>query len=164
MKFATADLCDACENDPSVHIAAPLFTDYGGKRSFCGQIVTVKVFEDNVLVRAALEEAGQERVLVVDGGASLNCALLGDQVAQLACDNGWAGLVINGCIRDSSVIAAIPLGVKALNTSPRRSKKEGKGEKGVAVHFADVTFHPGHYLYADADGIVIAPRSLLEAQ
>ena len=107
-----------------------LFTDYGGKRSFCGQIVTVKVFEDNVLVRAALEEAGQERVLVVDGGASLNCALLGDQVAQLACDNDWAGLVINGCIRNSSVIAAIPLGVKALNTSPRRSKKEGKGEKG----------------------------------
>lgn len=160
MNFKTADLYD--EFEALVQVAAPLFRHYGGITSFCGQISTVKVFEDNVLVRQALEESGERRVLVVDGGGSTRCALVGDQLAQLAHDNGWAGVVINGCIRDAVEIADIPLGVKALNTIPKKSGKQGTGDRNVPVHFAEITFSPGQYLYADADGIVVANRDLLQ--
>ncbi len=157
--FATTDLCD--EFGEGVRVAEPLFWDYGGASAFHGPVSTVRVFEDNVLVREALEEDGRGRVLVVDGGGSTRCALVGDQLAALAHENGWAGIVVNGCIRDSAEISFTPVGVKALNTLPRRSAKEGAGERDVSVSFAGVELFPGEYLYADEDGIVVADRDLL---
>ena len=161
MSFKTTDLCDAHESDPSLQIADPLFKDYGGIKTFCGPIATVKVFEDNVLARNMLETPGEGRVLVIDGENSTWCALLGDQVAEIAANNGWSGLVINGGIRDSEDIAKFAIGVKARFTVPRRSRKEGNGRQNVPLAFAGVTFLPGDFLYADADGILITKQDLL---
>ena len=158
MSFATADLCDAFA--PVVHLVAPIFRDYGGLSRFAGPIETVRVSEDNALVARALETAGLGRVLVVDGGGSLRCALVGGRLAALALANGWAGLVINGCVRDSAEIRKIPVGVRAINTSPMRSGKSGTGQGGGTVSFAGVTFSPGHFLYADEDGILVADHNL----
>ena len=158
MSFATADLYD--EHEENLQIATPMFNSYGGKKSFSGPASTVKVFEDNSLVRAALEEQGNGRVLVVDGEGSLRCALVGDMLAVLGKDNGWQGIVVYGCIRDSAVIADIDIGVKALNTNPRKSVKKGVGERDVRVVFADVTINPGDYIYADEDGIIISDSKL----
>ncbi len=158
MQVQIADLCD--EFPSEVCVADPLFTDYGGVRAFCGPIATVKVHEDNMLVRQAIEEAGDGRVLVIDGGGSLRCALVGDKLAAMAHANGWAGLVVSGAIRDSQAIAGIAIGVKALNTNPFRSVKKGAGDRDLAVTFAGVTFVPGHWLYADADGVIVAGRAL----
>ena len=158
MSFATADLYD--EHEEKLQIATPMFKDYGGKKKFSGPASTVKVFEDNSLVRAALEEPGNGRVLVVDGEASLRCALVGDMLAELGQKNGWQGIIVYGCIRDSAVIASIDLGVKALNTNPRKSVKKGIGERDVQVTFADVMIKPGDYIYADEDGIVISAEKL----
>ncbi len=157
--FKTADLCD--EFEQSVGVAEPLLRDYGGNTSFCGSLATVKVFEDNVLVREALETDGQGRVLVVDGGGSTRCALVGDRLAQLAYENGWTGIVVDGCIRDSEEISRIPIGVKARHAVPKKSVKRGAGERDVPVRFAGLTFTPGDYLYADPDGIIVAERDLL---
>jgi regulator of ribonuclease activity A len=157
--FATADLYDAFEDE--VRVAAPIFRDFGGHTAFAGAIATVKVFEDNVLLRRALEAPGLGRVLVVDGGGSLRSALVGDRVAALARDSGWAGLIVWGCIRDSRAIAAIPVGLKALATNPRRSPKHGAGQVDIPVSFAGVTFHPGEFVYADEDGLLVAPRALV---
>jgi len=158
MTFATADLYD--EYGGKLQIASPMFNDYGGNLKFCGPASTVKVFEDNSMVRAALEEPGEGRVLVIDGGASLKCALLGDMLVELGKDNDWAGIIVYGCIRDSAVIANISIGVKALNTNPRKSVKKGVGERDVAVDFADVIISPGDYIYADEDGIIISSERL----
>ena len=158
MRFATADLCDAFA--PAVHLAAPIFRDYGGLNRFYGAIETVRVSEDNALVAQALETAGLGRVLVVDGGGSLRCALVGGRLAGLAHANGWAGLIVNGCVRDSAEICEIPVGVRAINSSPMRSGKTGAGQRGGTVSFAGVTFSPGHFLYADEDGIVVADHNL----
>ena len=114
-EIRTTDLCD---EHPDILVADPIFRDYGGARLFHGRITTVKVHEDNVLVRKALEEPGQGRVLVVDGGGSLRCALLGDNIAAMAHENGWAGVIVHGCIRDAEAIGQIPIGVKALATLP----------------------------------------------
>lgn len=160
MTFATADLYD--EYEEKLQIATPMFNDYGGNLKFCGPVSTVDVFEDNSLVRAALEEPGEGRILVVDGGASLKCALLGDMLAELGKENGWVGIIVNGCIRDSAVIANISIGVKALNTNPRKSVKKGIGERDVSVSFADVIISPGDYIYADEDGFVISDEDLAE--
>lgn len=159
MDFKTTDLCDAYSD--ILQIAEPIFGDFGGRVAFGGAIVTLKLFEDNSLVRAALEEAGSGRVLVVDGGGSIRCALLGDQLAELAEKNRWAGVVINGCIRDSAAIAAIDIGVKALAVHPLKSVKRGIGERDAPVRFAGVNFVPGHYLYADEDGLVVSECALL---
>ena len=156
--FSTADLYD--EFGETLQVATPLLIDYGGRKVFSGQISTVRVFEDNSLVRAALEENGEGKVLVVDGGSSLRCALLGDMLADLGKTNNWSGVIVNGCIRDSSVIATIDIGIRALNTNPRKSVKQGVGERDIPVSFADVTFNPGDYVYADPDGIVISSRKL----
>ncbi len=158
MSFATADLYD--EYEEKLQIATPMFNDYGGKKRFSGPASTVRVFEDNSLVRAALEESGEGRVLVVDGDASLRCALVGDMLAELGKDNGWQGIIVYGCIRDSAVIANIDIGVKALDTNPRKSVKKGVGDRDVAVTFADVTINPGDYVYADEDGVVISVEKL----
>jgi regulator of ribonuclease activity A len=157
-EFSTADLYD--RNEDKVSVVEPMFLDYGGVRRFSGPIATVKVYEDNSLVRAALEEPGNGKVLVVDGGGSLRCALVGDVLAALAHRNGWAGLLVYGCIRDSDVMAGIPLGVKAVNTHPRKSVKRGVGERDCPLHFGSVAFVPGHYLYADADGVLISAEPL----
>lgn len=158
MTFATADVCDA--HDEGVAVAEPLFRDYGGARRFAGEIATVKTFEDNAVVRIALEQPGGGRVLVVDGGGSTRCALLGDRLAELARSNGWAGVVVNGAVRDVEALASLPIGVKALASCPRRSAKAGTGVAGIEVEFAGVTFRPGGWLYADADGIVVARAEL----
>jgi len=160
MTWTTADLCDASPD--TVAVAAPLFRDFGGVSAFAGPVQTVRVFEDNVLVRQQLEQPGDGRVLVVDGGGSLRRALLGDKLAALAIDHGWVGVVVHGCIRDAAVIATLSLGVKALHTSPRKSDKSGAGEVATTVEFAGIRLDPGHYLYADADGIVVSPHALTD--
>jgi regulator of ribonuclease activity A len=159
MSFATADLYD--EHEEKLQIATPMFNDYGGKKKFSGPASTVKVFEDNSLVRSALEEAGDNKVLVVEGGGSLRCALLGDMLAELGVANKWAGVIVYGCIRDSAVMSNMNIGVKALNTNPRKSVKKGAGERDVTVTFADVTIKPGDYIYADEDGVVVATNKLV---
>lgn len=154
----TADLFD--DYAAELGIAEPLFRDYGGRSAFAGQIATVKVFEDNVLVKQSLSEPGHGRVLVVDGGGSTRCALVGDLLAAMGIDNGWSGVVIYGALRDSEQIAVMDIGVKALATCPAKSVKRGEGIAGEPVRFAGVRFRPGDWLYADADGIVVAPRRL----
>lgn len=158
MSNKTADICD--RHAGRLRIATPLFSDYGGRAVFEGSVVTLKVFEDNSLVRQTLEEPGHGRVLVIDGGGSMRCALVGDQLAALGQKNGWAGLVVYGCIRDAADVAGIDLGVKALNTNPLRSVKKGLGDLDVPVTFAGITVRPGDYLYADPDGIVVADDRL----
>lgn len=154
----TADLCD--EFSAELQICEPLFLSFGGRPRFFGEVSTIRCFEDNSLVRAAVGEPGQGRVLVIDGGGSLRCALLGDLLAAKAVENGWAGLLINGMIRDSAEIALLPLGVKALGTHPLKSVKRGVGERDVPVRFAGVSFVSGQHLYADEDGIVCSDRAL----
>lgn len=153
---ATTDLCDAHPND--VRIAEPLFRDFGGVTAFHGPVATLKVFEDNSLVREALEQPGFGRVLVVDGGASLRCALLGGNLAALAVQSGWAGIVVNGAVRDTRELQAAKVGVKALAPHPRKSDKRGAGDRELPVTFAGVTFTPGDHLYADEDGIIVSSR------
>ena len=160
MTFATADLYDDYEEE--LRIVKPILNHYGGVKNFSGIISTVKVFEDNSLVRAALEEPVEGSVLVVDGGGSLHCALLGDMLAELGIKNGWAGIIINGCVRDSAVIADMKIGVMALNTNPRKSVKRGQGERDVSLDMLDVTINPGDYVYADADGVVLSDKPLFD--
>ena len=159
MSFTTADLHDQFSD--KVQIALPMFNDYGKKRKFCGPISTLKVHEDNTLVRSALEEVGGGRVLVVDGGGSLHCALVGDMLAKLGVDNGWQGIIVYGCIRDSAILADMDIGVKALNTNPKKSLKKGVGDRDIPVEFANVEFRPGTYIYADEDGVLLANEKLL---
>ena len=158
-EFATADLYDA--NEDKVQVALPMFADFGGRLTFSGSISTVKVHEDNTLVRQALEEQGEGRVLVIDGGESLRCALVGDMLAELGHDNDWHGIIVSGCIRDSAVIVGIDIGVKAVGTNPRKSVKLNTGQRDIPVSFASVTFTPGEYLYADEDGILLAKEALI---
>lgn len=155
---ATADLYDV--HGDALRVMSPIFRDFGGLQTFAGPVVTLKVFEDNSLVRAALEEQGQGRVLVVDGGGSLRCALVGDNLAELGHKNGWSGIVVYGCIRDAAPIATIAIGVKAIATNPRKSVKKGEGERDVTLRFAEVVITPGDYLYADIDGVVLADKQL----
>ncbi|MGW8192869.1 MAG: ribonuclease E activity regulator RraA [Desulforhopalus sp.] len=152
----TADLYDVYEE--TLQVCEPLFRHFGGRQTFHGQIATVKCFEDNSLVSKRLGEPGEGRVLVVDAGGSLRCAMLGDMLAQKGVDNGWAGVLLFGCIRDSEDIGGMPLGVLALAANPRKSIKKGVGEPDIAVTFAGVTFTPGEWLYADPDGVVVLPE------
>lgn len=157
--FKTADLCDLHAGE--LQICEPLFRDYGGRLCFSGPIRTVKCFEDNSRVREALESPGEGHVLVVDAGGSRRCAMLGDNLAQLAIDNGWSGVLLYGCIRDSADIGRMPIGVKALATHPLKSEKRGEGLRDVELRFAGVCFRPGAWLYADGDGVIVAERDLL---
>ncbi|HBR97671.1 MAG TPA: hypothetical protein DD979_09890 [Gammaproteobacteria bacterium] len=158
MSLKTADLSDAHED--AVAIAEPVFADFGGKLMFHGKIQTLKIFEDNTLVRKMVSQPGAGQVLVVDGGGSMRCALLGGNLSTLAAQNGWSGIVIYGCIRDSEEIGAEPLGVKALGTHPKKTPKNGVGEENLTVRFADVTFVPGQYIYGDEDGLLVSAESL----
>ena len=156
--WKTADLCD--EFDAELQVATPIFKAYGGHAAFCGAIATLKVFEDNALVRETLSQAGNGRVLVVDGGGSLRRALVGDQIGTLAVKNGWSGVIVWGCIRDSVALAPLHLGVRALGTNPRKPAKQGSGYNEIPVQFAEVLWTPGAWVYVDEDGIVVAPRQL----
>lgn len=159
MSFKTADLYDAFED--RVQVCDPIFRDFGGRRRFEGPVATVKCFEDNSLVKQALESEGRGRVLVVDAGGSLRCAMLGDLLAAKACANGWAGLVLFGCVRDSVELGEMDLGVKALATHPRKSVRRGEGVAEVAVQFAGVSFTPGCQVYCDEDGILVSAAPLI---
>ncbi|WP_331711267.1 ribonuclease E activity regulator RraA [endosymbiont of unidentified scaly snail isolate Monju] len=151
--LATADLSD--ELGDKVQVMAPPWLNYGGMESFQGPAATVRCNDDNSKVREMLEQSGDGRVLVVNGGNSTQCALLGDMLGELAVRNGWAGVIVNGCVRDSVALAKLPLGVKARGTHPRKSVKAGRGETRVTLAFAGVTVSPGDWIYADADGISV---------
>jgi len=156
--YKTADLCD--DHADLLHIAELSFRDLGGRQTFHGEIQTIKAFEDNSLVREAVATPGTGKVLVIDSGGSMRRAMLGDLLAKKAVDNGWEGVIINGCIRDSAAIKEMPIGVKALGTCPMKTEKRGLGDANVPVRFAGVDFVPGHYVYADEDGIVVSERAL----
>lgn len=158
MTIKTADLCDA-HNQELQYISLPL-RDYGGVKSFYGEIATVQCFEDNSFVKKTLQVEGQNKVLLVDGGGSMRCALLGDLLAQLAIDNHWSGIVVNGCIRDSDIIANLKIGVKALATHPCKSEKKDRGTCNIEVNLGDVNCKPGDWLYADSDGVVVGKKAL----
>jgi regulator of ribonuclease activity A len=160
MTFTTASLCDAYSGNDNFQIAEPLFKFYGANLSFCGQITTLKTFEDNVLVKSVLEEKVQNRVLVIDGGGSHRCALVDNTLALLAIDNGWQGIIVYGCIRDSALIAGLPIGIRALHTHPLKSHKKDHGDRDLLVSFAGVNFKKDHFLYADMDGIIVSASML----
>lgn len=160
MAFTTADLCDRFAEQENFQIAEPVFRHFGGKRSFCGQITTLKVFEDNSLVRTTLEENGVGRVLAIDGGGSRRCALLGDTLAGLALENAWEGIIIYGCVRGSDLIKQMQIGVMALSTHPLRSRKHGQGDRDVMITLAGVNLKKNQYLYADNDGIIVVDAKL----
>lgn len=150
---STADVLDQ-HGDRAAVCQLPL-RQFGGRRAFEGSTATVRCFEDNVLLKQRVGEPGEGRVLVVDGGGSLRVALLGDALAGVATANGWAGLAIHGCVRDSVALRGLDIGIAALGTNPRPSAKQGAGELDVPVSFGGVTFRPGAMLYADDDGIVV---------
>ncbi len=158
---ATTDLCDA---HPDIQVCDPVFQSFGGAPSFAGPITTLKVFEDNTLVKQAVEGPGEGRVLVVDGGGSLRCGLVGGNLAVAAATNGWAGIVVYGCIRDADELAEQPIGVRALAAFPRKSQRGlHSGQAGGTVVFAGVSFREGAWLCADRDGIVVLPEAPPEA-
>jgi regulator of ribonuclease activity A len=158
MTQATADLVDLYGD--RLQICDTQFRDFGGRRRFAGRIRTLRCREDNSLVRSVLSKPGQGQILVVDGGGSLHCALVGDVIAGLGARNGWAGLVIHGAIRDVGPMARLDLGVKALGANPRKSAKAGLGEIDVPVGFGGAVFTPGAWLAADEDGIVVSADPL----
>lgn len=161
--LATAEACDTNAVhliSGDIRVLPPVFKVYGQSRAFAGPIVTVKVFEDNVLVRELLETKGEGRVLVIDGGGSMRCALVGGNLGQLAQNMGWVGIVINGCIRDVDEINGCDVGVRALASHPQKSNKKGHGEKHVPINIAGTIILDGEWLYADSDGILISRTEL----
>ena len=158
MSISTCDLSDA--HPEKLEAVDPVFTSFGGRRAFSGPTSTIKCHEDNSLVREAVAEPGQGRVLVIDGGGSVRRALLGDQLAAKAVANGWSGVVVYGAVRDVDALATMDLGVKALNCHPLKTDKKGIGERDVKVRFAGVTILPGDYLYADNDGMLVSKEAL----
>jgi regulator of ribonuclease activity A len=153
MTIATADLYDE-RGDALDSLSLPLL-DLGGRTAFDGQVRTVRCHRDNALVKSVLATDGDGAVLVIDGGGSLESALVGDLIAASAVAHGWAGLIVHGVVRDREALAGLPLGVKALGSNPRKSAKEGVGEVDVPVEIAGVVFTPGHHVWADADGVLV---------
>lgn len=163
MSFATCDICDANEDKLAAGILAvlpPVFKSFGKLSKFSGPATTLKVFEDNVLVRSTLETPGNGHVLMVDGGGSLRCALVGGNLGVLAEKNGWAGIVVNGCVRDAEELNICNVGIRALATHPQRSIRKGMGDRDLAVSIAGITVRPGYWIYADADGVLVATEKL----
>ena len=158
MTFSTCDLCDQFPD--RIRVLAPIFRHYGGRTRFSGSIATIKCFEDNVFIREAAVEEGRGRVMVIDGGGSLRSALVGDGIAEWARDHAWAGMIINGCVRDTVALAKVDLGVMAIGVNPVTPGKRRVGARDVAVTFGDVRFVPGEYAYCDEDGVVIATERL----
>lgn len=163
MFFSTCDLCDANAErlaSGSLTVLPPVFIGMGRRRAFAGSAFTLKVFEDNALVRAALETPGEGRVLVVDGGGSIRSALVGGNLASLAADNGWAGIVVFGAVRDADEIEDCEVGVRALALHPQRSARKGVGDSNTRIMIAGVAVDPGNWIYADADGILVCNECL----
>ena len=158
MVLSTADLVDRYEG--SVQCCELQFRSFGGRNRFAGEIVTVDCIEDNVLVKQALQDTGQGKVLVVDGHGSLRCALVGDVIAGMGVVNGWEGVVIHGAVRDVAALRELDLGVLALGSNPAKSAKRGTGIEGAAVRFGGVTFQPGSWLVADEDGVLVSMNRL----
>jgi regulator of ribonuclease activity A len=160
--FSTCDLCDVHKADTrgGFRVLPPVFRSFGGVAAFCGEVSTVKCFEDNTLVKAAVESPGAGRVLVVDGGGSLRRALVGGNLAASAAKNGWAGIVVDGCVRDLAEISACAVGIRALALMPLPTEKRNEGQRDVPVMIQGVWVRPGDRLYADADGIVILAPEL----
>lgn len=158
----TCDLCDAHKNDDSgaFRVLPPVFRSFGLRQRFSGPVSTVKCFEDNTLVKAAVESAGRGRVLVVDGAASLRRALLGGNLGAAAARNGWAGVLIDGCVRDVAELALADVGIRALACIPLPTERRGQGQAEVAVQIQGVWVRPGDWLYADEDGIVVSATAL----
>ncbi len=154
MEISTPDLCDY--NPDKVRVLHAIMKNYGGRKQFWGKIVTLRCFEDNSLVKDLTSKKGDGKVLVVDGGASMRRALLGDMIAEIAASNGWAGFVINGCIRDVDAIAETDIGVQALGSIPLKTDKLGIGAPDVTVSFGGIDFVPGEYLYADNNGVIVS--------
>ncbi len=158
--------CDLLDDHPDTQVCQPsmdgkFFRSFGGRRSFFGEVVTIKCFEDNSRVKELLATPGQGRVLVVDGGASMRCALLGDLIATSAVQNGWAGVIVYGCVRDVDALAGLDLGVQALGCIPRKSHRQGVGETGVKLCFGGLNIAPGMQVYADANGILVSDVALI---
>jgi regulator of ribonuclease activity A len=161
MSFRTSDLCDRFA-DRHLQIAEPIFKPYGQSAGFSGPVKTLKVFEDDVLLQKALAEPGAGRVLVIDGGGSHRCALVGADAARDAVANGWAGLIVYGCVRDSAVLNTLPIGIRAMHTHPAPSHhRRGAGEQDTLISFSGVNFKTGYFLYADEDGIIVADSELV---
>ena len=158
MQSLTPDLCDAYPD--IVRVVETDFNNYGKRRAFGGEIVTVKCFEDNSLVKAQSTQPGQGKVLVVDGGGSSRRALLGDMIGEAFIENGWEGIIIYGRIRDANILETMDLGVQALGTVPIKSTRKGLGELNVTVHFGGVDFIPGQFVYADVNGVIISPKAI----
>lgn len=156
--ISTPDLCDA--HPERVRVLEPMLRNFGGRSAFGGAVSTVKCYEDNSFVRQRLGEPGTGRVLVVDGGGSMRRALMGDEVAAMAVDNGWAGVILYGCIRDVDEIRALDLGVQALGAIPLKTRKRNIGEVDVPLTFGGVTFHVGDWVYADNNGVIVADGEL----
>lgn len=161
--FATCDFCDAHKGDTSgaFRVLPPVFKSFGALPRFCGPVVTVKCHEDNTPVKAAVESEGNNRVLVVDGGGSLRRALLGGNLGAAAARNGWAGVVIDGCVRDVAELADCQTGIRALAAMPLPTERKAAGQMNVPVLIQGVWVRPGDWLYADDDGMVVADRNLL---
>ena len=160
LRFTTPDLCDNFPNH--IQVVEMDFQHYGARTHFCGQMVTIKCFEDNSLVKEQANHNGAGKVLVVDGGGSARRALLGDMIAESLVKNAWEGIVIFGRIRDVDAIDTLDLGIKALGTVPVKTEKRGLGDLNLSVHFGGVDFLPGDYLYADHNGIVVSKQDLLK--
>ncbi|WP_298214505.1 ribonuclease E activity regulator RraA [Acidovorax sp.] len=160
--FATCDFCDAHKADVSgaFRVLPPVFQSFGGKAAFAGPVSTVKCHEDNSFVKAAVESPGEGRVLVVDGGGSLRRALVGGNLAAAAARNGWAGIVVDGCVRDVAELNAAAVGIRARALMPLPTERRGEGQRDVAVQIEGVWVRPGDWLYADADGIVVSAQAL----
>ncbi len=158
MSICTPDICD--ENPDDVRVCEPMFVNFGGREGFYGKIVTIKCFEDNSLVKDNASKPGEGQVMVVDGGGSLRKALLGDMIAEQAVKNGWAGLIIYGCVRDVDALAELDLGVQALASIPLKTEKRGIGDLNIPVTFGGITFNPGEFVYADNNGVVVSSVEL----
>lgn len=158
--------CDLLDDHPDTQVVSPSidgksFKNFGGRKAFGGEVVTVKCFEDNSRVKELLATDGQGKVLVVDGGASMRCALLGDLIGESAVKFGWAGVIVYGCVRDVDALAALDLGVQALAPIPQKSNRKGAGETGLTLSFGGVTIQQGDYIYADNNGILVSQTSLI---
>lgn len=159
MSFVTCDLCD--DHPELVRVCEPLFAQFGGRNAFGGEIVTVKCHEDNSRVKELLATSGRGKVLVVDGGGSLRCALMGDMIGESAVQNGWEGVIVYGCVRDVDALVELDLGVQALASIPLKSVRKGVGETNLPLSFGGISFVPGEFVYADNNGVIVSAKALI---
>ena len=158
MSLKTADLCD--HHGDAVRVLQPVFQDFGGRPAFNGVAVTVKCFEDNSRIKELAATPGRGKVMVVDAGGSLRCALLGDLIAADAVKNGWEGIVIDGCVRDCAALRELPIGIRALAATPRRSTRRNEGQTGLEIHIGGVVCRNGDRVYADEDGVLLLDNAV----